>query len=131
MHCLSFRVFVIRLRQISSLFSHCTTCISTYLPGTFELGTLVLLHQRSRSQLGDHFVRLSVCLSVCRTFGLLITFLSLEKGISYLARVFLRQAFLDCTIYFEHVAFTVTFDLHLENFNSSLYFLTIRCRAFI
>ena len=35
-----------------------------------------LWHQRSKAPLRDHFVRrLSFCLSVCHTFGLLITFL--------------------------------------------------------
>ena len=35
------------------------------------------------------------------------------------------------TIKFEHVTLTVTFDLHVENFNSAHNFLTIRYRAFI
>ena len=34
-------------------------------------------------------------------------------------------------INFDNVTLTVTFDLHLENFNSAHYFLTIRDRAFI
>ena len=33
--------------------------------------------------------------------------------------------------YFDHVTLTVTFDLHLENFNFAHNFLTIRHRAFI
>ena len=35
------------------------------------------------------------------------------------------------TMHFEHVTLTMTFDLHLENFNSVINFFTIRHRAFI
>ena len=53
-----------------------------------------LWRQHSGAPLRDHFVRRpsvcpSVCLSVCHTFGLLITFLPSEVGLSYLACVFL------------------------------------------
>ena len=55
-----------------------------------------LWRQHSGAPLRDHFVRrlsvrpsISLDLSVCHTFGLLITFLPSEVGLSYLACVFL------------------------------------------
>ena len=81
---------------------------------------ILLWCQRSRAPLRDHLARrLSVRLPVFPDFQSWHV-CSLWQDLS------------DGYIYFEHVTLTLTFDLHLENFNSGHNFITIyRRRAFI
>ena len=96
-----------------------------------------LWRQHSGAPLRDHFVRRpSVCLSVCHTFGLLITFLPSEVGLSYLACVFLMTTpfrwyhrfwarDLDCDLWPTFGKF------RLSHFWFAYNFFTFRGRAFI
>ena len=105
------------------------TCYVHVLNKTFLLSL-------SRAPLRDYFVancRSSVCPS-CHTFGLLITYLPYEIGLSYLACVFLMTR----PFRWYHKFWSRNLDhdlhLHLENFNSAHNFLTINRhtdRAFI
>ena len=80
---------------------------------------ILLRCQRSKVPLRDNLARcLSVRLPVCPDFHIW-NVCSWWQDLS------------DYNIYFEHVTLTMTFDLHLENFNSAHNLITIRLRAFI